>query len=70
MPLVVPSIVDGLLSSCCESAGLLGCCRECVAAWEQSPAFLPCGKGGHRDQARRDCGVAGDSYSLKGIQPQ
>ena len=46
MPLVTRSIVDGLLRSCCESGGLRGCCRECGAAWEQSPAFLPCGEVG------------------------
>ena len=73
--LVIPSIVDGLLSCCCESDSLLGCsCRASllgVAAWRQNPVFLlyhPA--GGHSDQAGRDCGVAGDSYSRKGIQPQ
>ena len=69
--LVIPIIVDGLLSCCCESDGLLGCwCRVSllgVAAWRQNPVFLPYPAGRHGDQAGRDCGVGGDSYSRKRI---
>ena len=56
--LVIPSMVDGLLSSCCESHALVGCwCRQSLlglAAWRQTPGFLPYPDGEHGDQARRD----------------
>ena len=56
--LVIPSIVDGLLSSCCESdASVLCRCRRSLlglAAWRQDPVFLPYRDGGHGDQPRRD----------------
>ena len=55
--LVTPSIVDGLLSSCCESHALVGfCCRQSLlglAAGRQNPVFLPYSDGGHGDQAKR-----------------
>ena len=56
--LVIPSIVDGLLSSCRDRDAFVGfCCRESLlglAAWRQNPVFLPYPDGGHGDQARRD----------------
>ena len=56
--LVIPSIFDGLLSSCCESDALVGfCCRPSLlglVAWRQNPVFLPYPDGWHGDQARRD----------------
>ena len=55
--LVIPSIVNGLLSSCCESDALVGfCCIQSLlgsAACRQNPVFLPYPDGWHGDQARR-----------------
>ena len=55
---VTPSIVDGLLSSCCDRDASVGCCcRQSLlglAAWRQNPVFLPYLDGWHGDQARRD----------------
>ena len=72
--LVAPSILDGLLGSCCESDALVGCCcRQSLlglAAWAEYQGFLPCADGGHGDQARRDWEVAGGSYSRTRTQAQ
>ena len=54
----IPSIADGLLSSCFASHALVGFgCRQSLlglAAWRGNPGFLPYPDGGHGDQARRD----------------
>ena len=56
--LLIPSIVDGVLSSCCDGDALVGCwCRQSLlglAAWRQNRVFLPHPDGGHDGQARRD----------------